>query len=131
MSAETVEIVKAVFAAWKDRDREAALALIDPDIEVDVGGWVAILGSSGRGRDALDRTVGGWLDSWAAIEFFPDHFIDAGDDVIVWLTMRARGRGSGVPTDMRGAVVYTVHDGRVTAMRGYTSLAEAAAASGI
>jgi hypothetical protein len=27
MSAETVEIVKAVFAAWNDRDREAALAL--------------------------------------------------------------------------------------------------------
>jgi ketosteroid isomerase-like protein len=131
VSAENIEVVKAVFAAWKERDRDAALSLIDPDIDVDVAGWTAILGFAGRGRESLDRTVEGWLESWASLEFFPEQFIDAGDDVIVWLTMEGRGRESGAPTKMRGAAVYTVHDGRVTALRGFNTLAEAAAAAGI
>ena len=131
MAQENVEVVKAVFAAWKERDRGRALELIDRDIEVDVAGWTAILGYSGRGRDALDRTVAGWLDSWASLQFFPENFIEAGDDVLVLLTMEGRGRGSGVPTHMRGAAVYTVRHGRVTALRGFGTLAEAAAAVGI
>ena len=45
--------------------------------------------------------------------------------------MEARGRGSGVPTRMRGAGVYTVRDGRVTTLRGFGTLAEAATALGI
>jgi ketosteroid isomerase-like protein len=101
------------------------------DIDVDVQGWTAILGVSGRGRDALDRTVQGWLDPFESIEFFPEHFIDAGDQVIVWLTMKAKGRGSGVPTDMRGAAVYTVRDGSIAGMHGFGTLPEAATAVGI
>jgi ketosteroid isomerase-like protein len=125
------DVVRAVFAAWKERDREGALALIDPDIEVDVAGWTAILGYSGRGGGALDRTVAGWLDSWESLQFLPEHFIEAGDDVLVLLTMEGRGRGSGVPAQMRGVAVYTVHHGRVTALRGFATLAEAAAAAGV
>ena len=131
MSEENVEVVKAVFVAWKERDRDAALALMDPDIDVDVAGWTAILGYTGRGREALGRTVDGWLESWTSLEFFPRHFIDAGDQVIVWLTMEGRGRESGVPTEMGGAAVYTVRNGRVSAIHGFNTLAEAAAAAGI
>ena len=131
VAQENVEIVKAVFAAWKERDREAALALIDPDVEIDVLGWVALMGEPGRGLDALQRNVRSWLDAWQSLEFFPEHFIDAGEHVLVWLTLTAEGRGSGAPTRMRSAAVYTVREGRVVAIRGFETLAEAATAAGI
>ena len=38
MSQANVEIVKTLFAAWKERNPQAALKHIDPDIEIDFTG---------------------------------------------------------------------------------------------
>jgi ketosteroid isomerase-like protein len=58
-------------------------------------------------------------------------FIDAGDDLIVSMTNRGRGRRSGVETSWDVWLVWTVRDG--TAIRGqaFMSKAEALEAAGL
>jgi ketosteroid isomerase-like protein len=132
MSQENVEVVKALFTAWADRDSEAALSRIDPNVEVDLASSVWGNIGVGRGHEALGRAVTGFLEAWEAMEFFPENFIDAGgSDVIVWLRIIARGKARGVPTERHGASVYTVRNGLVIRWRAFETLSEAVNAVGI
>jgi ketosteroid isomerase-like protein len=132
MSQENVEVVKALFAAWENRDPVAALDRIDPDVEVDLTAAI-IWGHAeiGHGHAALQRAVAGILEAWEALEFVPESFIDVDPEVIVFLRVKASGRTSGVATQRYGASVYTVRDGRVVRWRVFETLSEAAKAVGI
>jgi ketosteroid isomerase-like protein len=132
MSKENVEVVKAVFAAWKGRDPEAALKRIDPAVEIDMTG-VSFPGlrEVHCGHDGLQRALAPWLEAWESIEFVPEGFIDAGDDVIAWVRVVGKGRGSGVPVKETVASVYTIGRGLVVTWRAFDTLAAAASAVGI
>jgi ketosteroid isomerase-like protein len=133
MSEENVEIVRALFKAWDKRDPEAALAHIDPDVEVDMTGAKASrldIGSD-RGHDGLARVISAFTAAWDGLRWEADVFIDAGDTVIVWLRAFAKGRESGVPVDTRFASAYTLRDGLVVSWRGYDTLAAAAESAGV
>ena len=134
MSRENVEIVKAVFAAWQERNPRAALEHIDPDIEVDFtghsGGNLSRIDVV-RGTEGLQGMLSDWLADFESLEFHPQSFIDAGESVIVWLRTTARGRKSGVPVEDVFAVVYTLRDGRIVRFRGYETLADATSDLGI
>jgi ketosteroid isomerase-like protein len=134
MSQENVEIVKAIFAAWQERNPRAALEHIDRDIEVDFTGHSG--GSLSRidvvrGAEGLQKMLSDWLADFGSLEFHPQSYIDAGDNVIVWLRTTARGRKSGVPVEDVFAVIYTLRDGRVIRFRGYETLAAATSDLGI
>ncbi len=134
MSQENVEIVRGLFKAWEDRDPDAALALIDPEVDVDMAGAKAsrldFVGSD-RGHAGLARVVSALMLAWEDLRWEPEVFIDAGDTVIVWLRAFARGRESGVPVDTRFVSAYTLRDGLVTSWRGYDTLAAAASEAGV
>ncbi len=128
MSAENVEIVKEVFAAWDARDPEAALKHIDPDIEVDFTQVSEVPAATSRGTEGLQGVITDWLDVWESLDWFTQNFIEAGDHVIVWLMCKGRGRGSGVPLEWTVAGVNTVRHERVVGFRGYDTLEAAAGA---
>jgi ketosteroid isomerase-like protein len=131
-SQGNVEVVKAIFEAWKERDRETALKRFDPDVEIDMS-TLSLVGERivDRGVDGLQRTVASWLEAWDALEFLPESFIAAGDEVIVWLRMVGQGRTSEVPAKQSFASVYTLRKGVVVRWRGFDTLAATAAAVGI
>jgi ketosteroid isomerase-like protein len=132
MSEENVEVVKAVFDAWTSRDPATALGYIDPDIEVDnTRSSFRGEAKTARGAEALQASVASWFETLDSIEFFPKNYIASGDRVIVWFTVSAKGRGSGVPVNARLAAVYTVREGKVSRFETFDSLAEAASAVGI
>lgn len=129
-----MEIVKTLFAAWKEKNPEAALKHIHPDIEVDFTGMTSGVGGArpeARGSQELQGVLADWFEAWESLEWFPQNFIDAGDDVIVWLRLEARGRKSGAAVESSQAVVYTLKDGRVVRFRAYDTLAAATSAAGI
>ncbi len=133
MSEKNVEVVRTVFKAWDERDPESALALIHPDVEVDMTGAKASrldIGSD-RGHAGLARVISAFTSAWEGLRWEPEVFIDAGDIVIVWLRAFARGRESGVPVDTRFVSVYTLRDGLVVSWRGYDTLAAAAESAGV
>ena len=60
-----------------------------------------------------------------------EEWIDAGDEVIAVMHIRARGRRSGVPVERREWDVWTLRDGKLWRLRIYATKSEALEAVGL
>jgi ketosteroid isomerase-like protein len=58
----------------------------------------------------------------------PEEIIDAGERVVAWVRVRARGRQSGVPVTQSVAELCTYRDGLIYRVRDYETVEEALAA---
>ena len=70
-------------------------------------------------------------EAWEERRLEPVEFLDAGDEVVVFLHEYRRGRNSGVELEVDTAVVYTVREGRVVRMQGYMDRSAAQKAAGL
>jgi ketosteroid isomerase-like protein len=115
MSQENVDVVRRLWDAADRRDTETALALYDPDVELDVSGFPieATEGHHYRGHDGLRRLFREWREFWEQAESTLVELVDAGDRVVGVYTYRARGRASGIPVESTFAALWTVNRGRV------------------
>jgi ketosteroid isomerase-like protein len=127
MSRENVEVVRRAWEAFVRRDDGAAFALYDPEITI----HHQVDGSVYRGLAGARAFVGDWLASWTDYSTDLEELIDAGDDVIAVMRIRAQGRRSAVPVERREWHVWTVRDGRLWRFRIYATEAEALEAVGM
>jgi ketosteroid isomerase-like protein len=114
-------------------DRDAFLAVVDPDAELNLFGQVGGLGLEDRYRGGE-----GVRRFWAAIdEAFEGHWfelqevIDFGDRYLLLARLRARGRGSGVELVHAVGLFVTWSRGRAVRSDFYWSQAEALEAAGL
>src|SRR5690242_11312632 len=131
MSQENVDIVRAMNEAYLRGDVEAALEVLDPEIE-----WQGTRGGLhehlvAKGRDEVVRSFADNLATWETLTLDYERYLDAGDQVVVFVHEVARGRQSGVETETDTAVVFTLESGRVTRARAYMDRAEALEAAGL
>ena len=84
-----------------------------------------------RGREGLAQLLAMLRDSWAEWRFEPDRFIDAGDQVVVFVRVVAEGGASGVPIELPDAHVVTLRDGRLTSTCVYRDRSAALEAVGL
>ena len=129
MSQENVEIVRRMFEAFRNRDWTTALEPVHPDeIEMDVT-RSPIEGLNGvyKGREELAFFWGLWLEAWGEQEIEEPELIDAGDQVLFWVTShKFRGRASGVTVDFPAyAWLVTVRDGKIVRATIYMDKGEA------
>ncbi len=134
MPQENAEIVRKVFGfGFVDGDLDAALELMDPEGVMDWSDSRAPYSGIFRGHAEIRRAWQGWRDAWD--EWSPEirETIDIDRETVVIVTLiRARGKGSGVPVQARGASVWTVRDGKVAYAKLCQSKAEALeAAAGV
>ena len=119
MSQENVELVKDTMELLNRSARgERGLGLLKrfaPDVRIDMSRRVfnpdVYVGHEGLRR--LGAEVG---QVWEEFTIEPERFVDAGDRVVVIEKRRGRGRGSGVETVQRSAVIWTLRDGQVVGM---------------
>ncbi len=130
MSQENVETVRALFAAFADRDLDVAADFLDPNVEVRPG----IVG--GPERDVY-RGVEGmrqfWAEidaTWAEFRIAPEEFRDLDGVILVLGRALARGSGSGITIDQQAAWIARFRAGRITDFRSFSSQAEALEAVG-
>jgi ketosteroid isomerase-like protein len=104
--------------------------LIDPDVVVvdhdipDAGDY--------RGHEGFRKwLLEDWGSAWESYTIEPEQYVDAGDSVVSVFTLTARGKGSGVETRRRNAIVNTVQNGRIARVEYYTTEEEARAAAGL
>jgi ketosteroid isomerase-like protein len=127
-----VEIVLGSWQAFVDGGLDALMEYFDREID-----WRAIEGAPDdvgemHGKDAVRRYLQDWLDTFEGITSTPTEVIDAGDDLVVAaLHVTGRARLSGIKTELRYAVVYTVSDGRITRGREYADRDDALKAVGL
>ena len=132
MSHENAEIVRRSWQAFGDSGLDAWMEYVDSEVN-----WRAIEGAPDdvgemHGKDALRRYVQDWLDTFEGITSIPTEVIDAGDDLVVAvLHVTGRARLSGIETELRYAVVYTVRDGRIMRGREYADRDAALRAVGL
>jgi ketosteroid isomerase-like protein len=129
MSQENVEVVRAVFDAWKAGDMEAVRERYDPDVIVrtlegwpEAGPWV--------GRETVMRRWEQMRETWDedAVEPIGD-FVDAGDRVVVRQAWRGSGHGPDLNMEMTNVV--TVRNGKIVYQEFFWDHAEALEALGL
>jgi ketosteroid isomerase-like protein len=91
----------------------------------------ALLRVSTTGHDGVRQYFHEWLESFEAHEAPAERFIDAGDDVIVVLRLRGRGKTSGIEVEMARANVYRIRDGLAVRVELFETEAEALEAVGL
>ena len=132
MSQENVEIVRDSLRAFAERGLGAMAEFWTPDIN-----WRAMEGAPDdvgeiQGREALRRYYQDWIDMFDNISVIPEELLDV-DDVRVLAVQHVTGRAkaSGVETELRYAVVYTLRDGKIARGREYIDRATALDAVGL
>src|SRR4051794_24741389 len=140
MSKENVEryraMVEGFMEASRSSDWERWLATLGEQLDIDVE-WdatgVGMPGLSGtdRGREEVVEWWRGWLEAWEAVEF-DFELVDAGDDVVLLVDQRMRGRASGIEVPLgEYAHVATFKDGLLWRWKSYGSQARALEAGGV
>jgi ketosteroid isomerase-like protein len=131
MSRENVEVVRDSFTAFAQRGLDAMAEFWDADIN-----WRAIEGAIDdvgemHGREAVRRYLEDWIDVFDNVTNVPEELLDIGDDRVL-AVQRATGRAkaSGVETEIRYAVVYTLREGKIVRGREYMDREQALEAVG-
>jgi len=105
------------------RHADPAFELVPPPIYPDTEAMVGM-----EGFDAFMRMLTEVWDEW---RFEIEDMEEAGDRVLVLVTLHARGRGSGASAEAPAAHVVTFSGGRVVRLEVFVDRAEARAAAGL
>jgi len=127
-----VEIVADSFKAFADGGLDALAEFWHPDIN-----WRAMEGAVDdvgemHGTAAARRYVQDWLDTFEDVTSVAEELLAAGDDrVIAVQHMTGRARLSGIETELRYAVVYTLRERKIIRIREYLNREQALEAAGL
>jgi ketosteroid isomerase-like protein len=124
MSKENVDLVRRIYAAWGAGT--SARELIAEDVEY-VNPPYAVEPGIRHGRASFARI----RDAYDDVEVHPNHFLDAGEDVVVLATISGTSRDAGVPIRREHGYVWTVRDAVAVRFRWFNSADEALEAAGV
>jgi ketosteroid isomerase-like protein len=118
------EIVRESYAALNRGDIAGALEPLDPEIE-----WrespVLPESDTYRGREAVRGLLLHFLDTWEEFRQDVEESKSAGDRVLVFLHLSARGRESGAAVDARYAHLWTMQGGKAVRVDAFYDRPEA------
>ena len=136
MSQENVEVVRSWYMQFPVMNSEALDFFYehvwDPAID-----WRAMAGAPDdfgpiEGRDAMRRYLEEGLEVFDDVILEAEELIDGGEDqVVVVLRFTGRGKLSGVESQLKFAILYTLRDGRIVSGREYATKEEALEAVGL
>jgi ketosteroid isomerase-like protein len=131
MSQQNVEIVRRCYELWGRLDWPAIPEIFDPGIEVDLSRNV-FNPDVYRGHAGVERYLRVVEEVWEDFHVIPEEIIDAGDNVVTGVTIRGKGRASGIDVRMPLFNVWTLRDLKVVRIvGGYRDRAEALEAAGL
>jgi ketosteroid isomerase-like protein len=129
MSEENVELVRRAYEVF-DTDLDALLELLDPAIE-----WIspsdAIEPGVRRGHKGVRNAFAATAMAWEETTHTPEDFIDANDKVLVTVTFRGHGRGSGMDAERTEFHIWTVGGGAIVRFQWFYQRREALEAAGL
>jgi ketosteroid isomerase-like protein len=130
MSQENVEFIRRLAEAVNRRDFDWLLAHADDELE-----FIPLrAGTEGafHGPEGLRRFVEDTEESFDVFEISLDDIRAVGDQAVVGCgTLRIRGRGSGLETEVTTAAIATIRQGRLVHLKDYGDRAKALEAAGL
>jgi uncharacterized protein len=125
MSETNVDLVRDGFEALRDGDVEALIPLIHPDFETTTPPGLAAEPDTYRGVEGIRRYFDSFYEAMDRVSFEPHDFTQVGERVVAPVTIRARGRTTGIETEQRVALVWELRDGKAYRIEVYATLEEA------
>jgi ketosteroid isomerase-like protein len=127
MANPNVELARRIYELM-DTDAVAMLELLAPDVE-----WVnpsdAVVAGTLRGHEGFAQAVSGMADSFSKWTHEPERFTEIGEQVLVDLTFRATGRGSGMELEKPEFHLWSFRDGKIAGLQWFNRRDEALAAA--
>ena len=131
MPQDNVELTRRGMEAFVAGDWEAWTERFDPAIEWEETPGLGPDPSVYRGIEEVRAAVQSWTEMWTEYSFEVHEYLDAGDDVVVLIRERGRGRSAGVTVERELGEIFTFRDGKVIRNRLYGSWDEALEAAGL
>jgi uncharacterized protein len=125
MGDTNTDLVRQGFDALREGGLEALLPLIHPEFEVTTPPQLTAEPDTYRGPEGIRRYFESFYDAMDLVSFEPQNFIAVGERVVVPLTLRTRGRTTGIETTQDVAQVYALKDGKTYRLHVYATLDEA------
>ena len=130
MSRENVDLVKQGFQALAEQGVDGLLPFIHADFEVTTPPGLAAEPDTYRGPEGIRRYFDSFYEAMDRVEFEAHEFIEVAEAVVVPMTLRARGRTTGIETEQRVVQIWELEDGKAIRVRVFATLDEAMAAAG-
>lgn len=131
MADENVETIRRGFEAYNRDGVEALLAFLDPEFEAVTAPELTVEPDTYRGHEGIRRYFESFYEVMEDIRFEPQELIDAGDQVVVLVRLRARGKDTGIEAEQSLFQVWTVRDGRAVRLETFAERSEALRAAGL
>ncbi len=125
MNETNADLVRGRFAPMREGDVEALLTLIHPDFEVTTPPGLAAEPDTYRGPEGIRRYFDSFYEIMDRVSFEPHDFIGVGERVVVPVTLRARGRTTGIETTQKLVQVWELRDEKAYRIEVYATLEEA------
>lgn len=116
MSQQHVQIVQSVYEAFNRGDIAAVLAAFDPQVELVEAESLPYAGVY-RGHAGVQQMLVGLGAVWELFQSTLEQVVAHGDEVIVFLQIKGRLRGSERPIEMPVIEVWRIRDGLVAGVR--------------
>jgi ketosteroid isomerase-like protein len=129
MSQENIDRIRAGYETF-NRTGEYDVDLLAPDFEL----HSSIIDATGvfHGRDALRSVLRELQEAFEQLSYEAEKFLVApGGEIIVFICVRGRGRGSRVETDTRMVHVWTYRDDKAVRLVVYEERVKALKAVGL
>jgi ketosteroid isomerase-like protein len=130
MDQAHVEVLRDFYDALGRNDVESAVGLCDPEVEVYLNPEV-VAALAPKGHKEVASYLHGWFASWDKYAPRPEEFIEAGEQVVVLVQLRARGKGSRFEIEEDVADVFRLDDGKIVQLRLYVDRGVARESAGI
>jgi ketosteroid isomerase-like protein len=129
---QRVEFLRSAYDIWNRGDMEAWIALHDPSAQYDLAGAPLYdLDTVYRGHDGLRALWEGTHEPFGTFLYEPLQFTEGSDGVLVWVILRVRGAGSGVPVQVRGFHAWRFRGGLLWNFEAHTEERDARRAVGL
>ncbi len=126
MSQEDRETLRLVYEAGSRGDWTRALHGMHPDIE-----WKTTRIGTHRGHDEVRRFMEDMREPFEEVVVEPDEWFDHGDQIVVFLRIRARPRGSDAVAENRVGHLWTMRDGKAVRCETFPRREDALKAAGL
>jgi ketosteroid isomerase-like protein len=105
------DLLLAGYEAWNRGDRDAWLALLDPDIQIETSGVFPDLAPEYHGHKRAAKFWSQMLEPWEEFHIEVERIEEESDIVAAGIRFRARGSDSGVEVDMSFGNGIRIRDG--------------------
>jgi uncharacterized protein len=120
-----VERLRAIYQAFNEGGVEAIMERLAPEFQVRDRETSPDRETTRHGKEGIKQLFDSYMEAFDALRLDPEEFIAAGDQVVVSLRQRARGKGSGAEVAGRIVHVWRLREGAPLELRIFGDKAQA------